>query len=144
MDPPALDPPAVYRDQTLPRPPGSPAATDIWWPPWETCWNMFREDPLVVPSGGQYNRHVQTCSLKKTPVVTSGGRYSWQVGGMHPTGMLSCLMKFLSIWGKMFTSSRLTGCIARMAVGTSWMRPQLDGFRDFMTSDWVYNVLIVP
>ena len=50
-------------------------ACDIWWPSLETCSNLFIEphctDPLVLTSGGYRSM------------------YSWQAGGMHPTGMLS-------------------------------------------------------
>ena len=53
---------------------------------------------LLVTSGGYHWRPVETCSLDLTlqpppQVLTSGGHkstYGWQVGGMYPTGMLSC------------------------------------------------------
>ena len=45
-----------------------------------------------VTSSGYHWGPVQTYSLDPPSPLTSGGRStkSWQVGGMHPTGMLSC------------------------------------------------------
>ena len=54
-----------------------PTATDMWQPTLDTCSDLFTWGPLH--SG-----------------VTSGGghwsKYSLQLGGTHPTGMLSCLL----------------------------------------------------
>ena len=62
---------------------------------------------LLVTSGGHHWRPVQTCSLDlivQAPpsppplLLTFGGHqstYSWQVDGMHPTGMLSCVVSFV-------------------------------------------------
>ena len=58
-------------------------------------WNMFNleltvqghppsplyQDPLLGPGLPPLPRYVQTCSLRTM--------YDWQVGGWHPTGMLS-------------------------------------------------------
>ena len=56
----------------------SPAA-DIWWSSLETCSNLFAwgptPPPVLISSGGHWNT------------------YSWQAGGTHPTGMLSCITK---------------------------------------------------
>ena len=53
--------------------------SDIWWPRLETCSNLFTwQPPLTLPS----------------PVLTPCGYcsiYGWQVGGTHPTEMLSCI-----------------------------------------------------
>ena len=108
---PSPGPIPLYRDQLWPKPPG-PAAP-CYWHLVATMGDMFKHvhlmTPVVVTSGGQDQRHVQVCSLedpivvtfgdndqrhvqtfslKDPPVVTFGGRYSWQAGGMHPTGML--------------------------------------------------------
>ena len=57
---------------------------------------------LLLTSGGEHWRLVQTCSLGPTPspqlvLVPSGShrnKYGWQVDGTHPSGMLSCFVKF--------------------------------------------------
>ena len=57
--------------------------------------SLYRDTMLVI-SGGQDWRPVQTCSLQELPppvVLTSGSywsTYDWHAGGAHPTGMLSC------------------------------------------------------
>ena len=55
--------------------------------------------PMVVTSGFQDYTTAQTSSLEDTPgpsppILTSDGclsTYSWQAGGTHSTGILSCL-----------------------------------------------------
>ena len=74
--PPDPIPLSQARDLTVQGPlsgPGPPS--DIWWPRLETCLNLFTWGsltPKVQISGGYW------------------GTYSWQAGGKHPTGMLSC------------------------------------------------------
>ena len=53
-----------------------PPASDIWWWSLETCSN-FWGPPLGVTSGGGY---------------WNWSTYGFQVGGTHPTGMLSCVI----------------------------------------------------
>ena len=66
-------------------------------PPRHQTWILPAPTPLLVTSGGNHRRLVQTCSLKEylsPPVLTSGGHWSiyiWQAGSTHHTGMLSCL-----------------------------------------------------
>ena len=73
------------------QPWGSPAQ-----PPWTSAMGPYPgPGPALLPptSGGLQWRPVQTCSFENPPMVLmSGGQstYGWQVGGMHPTGMLSC------------------------------------------------------
>ena len=61
-----VGPPLVIRPQHL-----------SWWSSLETCSNLFTRG-----------------SYPTAPVLTSSGghTYGWQVGGTHPTGMLSCVI----------------------------------------------------
>ena len=55
---------------------------------------------LLVTSGGHHWGPFQTGSLEDPPILTFGGHrstYSWQVGGMHPTRMLSCFHIYLFV-----------------------------------------------
>ena len=70
-----------------------------------TCaWDLgaYTPSPLLLTSGGHHWKPVQTWSLEDLPpplppVLTSSGghwnMYSWQAGGTHPTGMLSCSLR---------------------------------------------------
>ena len=58
--------------------------------------------PLLLTSGSHHWRPIQTCSLQDlTPpkVLTSSGghqnMYGCQAGGMHPTGMPSCVSEYV-------------------------------------------------
>ena len=69
---------------------------DLCATPWHQTWDL--PPPLLLTSGGHHWRPVQTCSLEDLPLPqpvlkSSGGHrnmYSWQMGGTHPIGMLSC------------------------------------------------------
>ena len=50
-----------------------PPASDIWWPRLQTCSKLFTCGPPPRP-----------------PVLRCGSTYGQNVGGMHPTGLLSC------------------------------------------------------
>ena len=62
--------------------------------------------PLLVTSGGDHLRLVQTCLFQNIqhPGATSGGgnwnwkMYNFQTGGKHPMRMLSCLLDVYSSW----------------------------------------------
>ena len=74
--PPPSSNPSSLRHQTWRPLELAPPASDIWWPSLEICSSLSLVTPLtVLTSGGQ-----------------STYSYSWQEGGTHPTGMLSCLM----------------------------------------------------
>ena len=75
----------------LPRPPSPkhgtcvpipslhmPLATDVWLSSLKTCSNMFTWGPTPRPT------------LVLTPNGSHWNTYSYQVGGMHPAGMLTC------------------------------------------------------
>ena len=61
-----------------------PPATDIWWPSLETFSNLFTWG-LVLTSGSHWST------------------YSWQAGGTHPTGLLSCTMFFSVVYKSRFS-----------------------------------------
>ena len=79
--------PALSHPNTGSNCTGNPSAygTSLYWV------------PLVI-SGGQDWRPIPTCSLENPlPVLTSDSfwnMYGWQAGGIHPTGMRSCLQMF--------------------------------------------------
>ena len=85
-----------------PLDPGSAPPPDIWFPSHHPCRHRALGTPQLATSGGYHWRPVQTCSFGLTVqiphmVLTSGGHqsmYGWQVGGMHPTGRLSCVTYF--------------------------------------------------
>ena len=72
-----------------------------WLPLAPLAWdiNTLPLHPLIVTSGGHHWTLVQTCS--PPPVLTSSGghrnTYSWQVGGTHPTGMLSWIVNEIKL-----------------------------------------------
>ena len=50
-----------------------PLTSDIWWPLMETCSDLFTCGPPLILISGDHQ-----------------SMYSWQIGSMHPTIMLSC------------------------------------------------------
>ena len=90
---------SLYREPPGPNP-GPPRL--VMEPHWPHCTgtipppSLYRHPTspgsLVVTSGGQDWRSVQTCSLEDIPpqlLLTSGG-CSREAGGMHPSRMFSC------------------------------------------------------
>ena len=70
---------------------------------WDRSHGRIPKLPLLVMSGGDHWRPVQTCSCGDLPpppgVTSSSGNWTWstygfQAGGMHPTGMLSYYIYF--------------------------------------------------
>ena len=89
-----------------------PHASDIWWQPMEsqvTCSNLFTWGPPPT------NTHIWWLDHRNT--------YSWQAGGIHPTGMLYYWLHVITArkrslgQGNMFTGMCLStgegGCLVR-------------------------------
>ena len=73
----------------------------------EEIVDMELTPPLLLTSGGHHRRPVHLGNIRNSPPFPSstgirGGHwntYDWQVGGTHPTEMLSCVRLSLFLWG---------------------------------------------
>ena len=71
-----------------------PLTSDIWWPLMETCSDLFTCGPQLILTSGDHQ-----------------SMYSWQIGSMHPTIMLSCYYPTTELWkGNVFSHVCLLVC----------------------------------